>query len=261
MLPYLLKKRRTAVAFSPSDVTGLQLWMRADTGVNVSADSDPVTNWISKEGNSYTFTQGEAAKRPLLRTGANGINSQPAIQFDGGDDGLRVANGAVLTGSVGTVAAVVETGTVQDEMTILGTSDEVTTSKNIYFQAYRSAAQPNITINHNGTGAADTIRGSTAIGSTETRLAVFISTDTAYVLRVDGAGETEAVVVGGDSGDWFDEAPDKDNTTIGFLNRTDESRFFIGKIAEILVYDTELTGDDLSNVESYLAGRYGITLP
>src|SRR3990167_8100146 len=89
-------------AFSPSDIAGLSLWMRAD---DISGnDGDEISAWVSREGNSYSFEQ-TLTKRPLLKKGANGINSQNIVRFDGVND-LLVYTGNLLSSSEGTVLIV-----------------------------------------------------------------------------------------------------------------------------------------------------------
>jgi hypothetical protein len=81
-------------AFSPTDISGLVGWWKAD-GVNyqdsgrttlVAVDTDPVGSLTDNSGNGNHLAQATAGKRPLYRTGL--LNSLPGLTFDGADDFL-----------------------------------------------------------------------------------------------------------------------------------------------------------------------------
>jgi len=64
-------------AFSPTDISGLKLWLKADAGVTMDGANN-VTSWADQSGNNISFN-GSAY---ILN---NEINSKPAIYFDGDD--------------------------------------------------------------------------------------------------------------------------------------------------------------------------------
>lgn len=72
-------------AFSPSDVAGLKLWLKADaiTGLN---NDDPVTTWSDQSGQGNDVTQADSVKRPLYKTAIS--NGLPVVRFDGSNDVL-----------------------------------------------------------------------------------------------------------------------------------------------------------------------------
>jgi hypothetical protein len=71
--------------FSPTDVSGLQLWLKADAITGLS-DGDPVASWVDSSGNSRPAAQSTAGYRPLYKTSI--LNSNPVVRFDGSDDFL-----------------------------------------------------------------------------------------------------------------------------------------------------------------------------
>jgi len=87
-----------APAFAPTDISGLQLWLDASDastlynatagGSLVTTDGSAVARWADKSGNNRHATQATANARPLLKTGANGINSKTVLSFDGSNDFL-----------------------------------------------------------------------------------------------------------------------------------------------------------------------------
>lgn len=93
--------------FSPADIPGLALWLRADAGVlnpagTAAINGDPVATWQDQSGNARHATQGTTARRPTLVTGV--LNGRPAVRFDGVDDLLGGALSGVISTSVFAVA-------------------------------------------------------------------------------------------------------------------------------------------------------------
>lgn len=81
--------------FSPSSLSGLVSWFSADSGVKdasgnlISTDDTKVGTWVDQSSNAKNLTSYGAAGAsyvqyaPSWRSGANGINGNPAIQFNG----------------------------------------------------------------------------------------------------------------------------------------------------------------------------------
>lgn len=79
----------TAVAFSPTSLSGLHSWWDASqiTGL---ADGDPVASWSDMSGGGHTLTQATSAQRPTYKTSI--LNGKPVVRFDGVDDKLDTAS-------------------------------------------------------------------------------------------------------------------------------------------------------------------------
>lgn len=82
------RSRTTQPVFSPSDLSSLVAWYRADTLTGLN-DGDPVATWTDDSGNGYDLTQSTPSQRPLWRT--NIQNSLAVVRFDGTDDLLSNA--------------------------------------------------------------------------------------------------------------------------------------------------------------------------
>jgi len=93
----LLTLLRRKPRFSPTQVPGLQLWLRSDRGLYqnsafsspASSSGDPVGGWQDQSGNGRHLLQTTAAKRPTLQTGV--LNNAPVVRWDGVDDYLAAA--------------------------------------------------------------------------------------------------------------------------------------------------------------------------
>lgn len=104
-------------AWSPTNIAGLALWLKADAGTfkdaakaqPATADSDAVYTWADQSGNANDAIQATLGSRPLLKL--NIQNGRPAILYDGSASDLDVAHAASIniTGNVTMFAVIWET--------------------------------------------------------------------------------------------------------------------------------------------------------
>lgn len=73
-----------AAPFAPTDIAGLKLWLRA--GSLSLSDGDPVSSWTDLSGNANHAVQASGTKQPLFKTAI--INGKDVVRFDGVDDVL-----------------------------------------------------------------------------------------------------------------------------------------------------------------------------
>lgn len=67
-----------AVPFSPSDLSNLALWFKADA-ITGLVNGDPVATWSDESGNTRDATQATAAKQPTYATAVQ--NGLPVVRF------------------------------------------------------------------------------------------------------------------------------------------------------------------------------------
>lgn len=241
-------------AFSPPDIAGLQLWLKAYEITGLS-DGDPVTTWEDSHTSNNDFTQATAAKKPTYQT--NEINGLAVVRFDGTDDILTAAN--FLSATAGTVFAVVRlTSAITYDKYIIGSADEAGAGSSYWGLSPADAAGfpfSKIQTRISG-GTANVIDGSTTISAAAVYLMMWRSTDTAYTLRVDGNEETVTARSGADNGVWLGDVPGRDNFTLGALKWNAEYGYLKGDLGELVMYDTALSAGNISSVETYLNGRW-----
>lgn len=251
----VIQPRAAAVAWVPSDLAGLVLWLDADVITSLS-DGDPVGTWSDQSGNGNDVTQATTAKKPTYKTSI--INSLPVVRFDGTDDGLVLADN-LSTATEGTIFVVLQlTAVLADWQTPVTSSDEAAATRFWFCRAYHDASSPYIRIRQRNDDAADTIDGSTTITAGAVYLQVWQSSGAAYSLRVNGNDETEVVDAGTNSGDWLGDTADRDNFVVGMAKRSSEGAWLKGDIGEVIVYDTSLSAGDLGDVETYLNNKWSI---
>lgn len=91
------RQTAAAPAFSPDQITGLRLWLQADSGVwkdtartvPATLDGDPVAGWTDLSGVGNHFTQATSAKRPTLKLAIR--NGRSVLRCDGADDFMDAA--------------------------------------------------------------------------------------------------------------------------------------------------------------------------
>lgn len=107
-------RKYAGVSFNPSKISGLQLWLKAGTGLfqnsngttAVTADGDPVGYWADQSGNSNHATMSTSSQRPTWKVAQQ--NGFGALKYDGTDDYLVTP---INTGSQWHVFAVIKSPT------------------------------------------------------------------------------------------------------------------------------------------------------
>lgn len=234
------------------------LHLSGDTGVETAAsvpatNGQTVLNWIDTIA-SKIFTQSTEANKPILRT--NGIGGEPALDFDGSDDILILAE-SFFTGTTGTIFIVFKADTISPD-DIFSSSDEALTTKNLKLGVAGTNTLKIIQVNAD---TADQLTDDSSLVVDTPYIATFSSDGSTYATKLNGIQTTLTPLTGSNSGDWYGDTPDRDNVTIGATKHTSEIAHFDGLIAEIIVYDgIILEAEEINDNETFLANKYGIAL-
>lgn len=236
-----------AAAFSPSDITGLVGWWKADGTLwqdsgrttPVTADGDPVGAWDDASGNGNHVIQATAGARPLYKTGVQ--NSLPGVLFDNTDDNLSKA------GWVGTTQwsafAVAKQGAAA-----LGSVLDGDDGTNRWAQHLR----------HNG-GNLEALAFDSG-DAAYTDMQAWTSTSFKVLSAVRGASSVQA---------WVASTSDGSTATLN-TNNTDTtpltigshaaiaSQLWNGHILEVLLYNSALSAGNRGLVETYLATKWAV---
>lgn len=81
---FILAYQISPAQFSPQDLPGLEMWLRADQGIDLNGNY--VAQWNDQSGNGHHAASGIDVIRPTLMNDA--LNGLPAVSFDGADDFL-----------------------------------------------------------------------------------------------------------------------------------------------------------------------------
>ncbi|WP_439624079.1 hypothetical protein [Gemmata sp.] len=114
-------------SYAPSSTA----WLAFIDADSVSgSDGDAVSSLALSYGSTSAFTQATGANRPLLKTGANGLNGHNGVLFDKSNDSLNTTTGgAGLTGSWYVAAVCKFTGAASTYENVLSWGDAGVTGK------------------------------------------------------------------------------------------------------------------------------------
>jgi len=219
----------------------LALWLRADLGVIANATGH-VAAWADQSGAAHDAAQTVFGQQPLLIT--NGLGGQPLLRFNSAAGDYFNLNGQVVTSQQFTIFAVVsDTGTGTGNREVFSewastnglTSVYFGTTQNnpvrarltdyLYINGVGTVAQPAADFLYTGVAGATNaliFQNQNLIASTNTPLSPRILTSS-YVVGRQG---------------------------------TDNGEYWQGDIAEILVYNAEMSASQRAQVWSYLLARY-----
>ncbi len=229
--------------------SGLQLWLKADTGVSVSGSN--VTAWADQSGNGNNYTT--AAGTPQLLAPGSGINGLPAIRFT--DSGSGKQN-CYLTGSFSptswagfSIIYVVRTSATANLSTSFDAVFNIPQQNGIWWMFAAS---------NNGS-----FGGGFEAGWAGPNSSVTLGTYSPPLSN----GETFAQVYRYNKSQWVlsgrlaHTVSDTSWPTAGVTTQIGTGSYAntqgTADIAEILVYDHALSDADLALVNTYLNARYG----
>lgn len=246
-----ISKPSGAAGFVPSQIGGLTLWLKADSGITKDG-SNLVSNWNDQSGNNNHFTQTTGTAKPLFT--ANAKNGLPAIVFDGTSDYMASAAFTLGTFSLFAVASrkwqvPAYAGLFRHDLTATSGQGLFTTSSAVYgwnsaefvvsgngFQdtqspraigPYGALTNDTYHIISTGCGASGTFLklDRTSVARTTTNATITATSATAAI-------GTDAAAL---NADWWD-----------------------GGIAELLIYNSVLSAGDITKVETYLSNKWAI---
>lgn len=235
----LLFNGGAAPAFSPTDISGLALWLDASDsatlfqnsdGTTASAVGDPVGYIADKSGGGNHATQSTAGARPTRNTADFGVS---ALSFDGGDTLTSAYNPGKSDITVIMVCRV--TGL---------------TTQVILAQTYM-ACGPIASVPSCFMLAPASTQRNAALADTPTSKSILI-----FNPDRDAGWKNGAPLVYTNAAAAFGSGVDA-TTRIGARSG---SLYMTGYVGELIVYDSILTSGQRILVENYLASKWGIAL-
>ncbi len=237
----------------PGGVTNnLNLWLKGDAGVtSVGGDGTEVTNWADQSGNgldfaSQVFSPGETQIGPTLVSSDANFNDYPSFTFT---DNYLARDPFNLFPGTDLSAIIVS----RPDLTATGNNQAMLSYGAEVFQL-RSLDNLIIEYNNGNNTIGSDILGFTNILSIA---ADDLNDETNVFLNgtADVSNPNATTLAGFANNDEFVIGYDSDSD-----QSLDNNEEFVGSIAEIILYDSELTDTERTRIESYLAIKYGITL-
>lgn len=245
----------------PDDLNNLIIWLDADdptTITDTGSDGD-LDNWADKSTFSNDAYQATSGYQPLIT--ANGINSRTAIEFDGSDDILDMANAAEINSSgpyyTKTIMFAIRTGSDVTSRQVIMEEGGLTRGLNTYiYNGQLYVMGWNLPENTWGPKWVNT-----AVSANTTYIVTFAFDQPNGQIRgyLNGTlfgtatgvgqlnGHTAAIGIGGMRSDTNFHDGDQSGS-YGY--------HFDGMIGEIVYYQDMLTSAELLAIHSYLLGKW-----
>ena len=218
---------------------GIFTWQRADDGTSTGA------LWKDVSGNGSDATQGTAGSQPTFT--ANGINFNPAFQFDGTDDFLAINKSfSAATAGEEMFAAVLPESS--PGANILGMGNVANTTATEEFRYINNSLQFGAAPSYTAVTSTATTDGFPQIANAHR----FKDNTTPTKLLLNGSEVASGTV---------NARPNIDRVDIGARRiQANDNQTFKGMMAEVLLFNRELTTAERQQVTSYLGIKYGTTL-
>ena len=220
-------------AFSLTDVSGLQLWLK--NGGSQTLNSGNISQWNDDSGNNNHATQSSASFQPQADGGG--------ALFDGSDDRFDLTSDIVLNAFH--VFIVLETDTTSDETFLGGAAGEflrIRTSTQFRMKANNVLADKNFD------------SGDTWSANNKALVEVIRTDADALDVFVDGVNFTATTSVSGTGNDASANAL----TLSQVGTQLNNSATTDGHIYECVIFNVPITGGDLTNVRNDINTRNGL---
>jgi hypothetical protein len=226
--------------FSPANLSNLSLWLKADAGITLSGSD--ITAWADQSGNGNNATSPAIAPTFV----SSSINSKPAISFNDDDSWMQVPQNSI--GNSGNISIFIVLNYVSGAV-ILNKGDAATYEATVW----------ELTTN-TGFGFVNNDEGEFSWNV----VPVSPATNTPLLLEgFSSAGVSQLAFNGTNSGD-----PSSANVGFNAISQ------YIGiggggdggsavspldaRIAEIIIYNRQVTSPERQQVEAYLNAKYAI---
>lgn len=236
-----------------ASISGLAVWLDASdastlydstTGGSLVNADGTVARWEDKSGNSRHATQSSSVSRPVRKT--TQLNGLAALQFDGSDDWMQIAQNTIGNGGNLSVFVVMRiTSLSAGARAVLNKGDGATFPQTVWEM---SASNPWYGFAAGGQWYAST-------GSS-------LSVPTTLLLSGRTENRTSQFIVNGaNSGSASSQSPSVNDISqfIGIMGTgTSGSGNLAASVGELAIYDSALSPGDMASVSAYLMAKWGI---
>jgi hypothetical protein len=237
------------VPTAPVPTAGLQLWLRADSGITQSGGA--ISQWADQSGSGRHAAQALAARQPQLQ--ASAVNGRPALAFDGVDDFLTFD--LPLNGLTGMTMMMVSANAANRNGGANGVAyaplfwNETTRWGTVHLSPFQSAIQFRF-----GTTQANNLSTYTRPVSAGSSFGLTTAVKNGSVERLYVQGQLALTATGKLTA--IKGIRDTGNIGRGYNDNT----YFPGRIAEILVYNRALGDAERQQLEQYLLAKYFVAV-
>jgi hypothetical protein len=246
------------VAWTPSRLGTLALWLDAKDTSTITLNGSTVSQWSDKSGNGRHASQAIADKRPSYGRSMNGIT---LVNFDGSNDNFNLPDNALPSGGQAYHFSVV----MMIDTLKPGTGNGMIGGGNYGGSNIKKANAFRTQKENEGSGLVNYWWGC----DRNTNLGNAIPTNTATMVATQWeASSSDSIYRDGSIVPSSVSCPTpttstrsgKDTgTTNNTIGTTNTGEYFDGPMAEIVVLSDALTTSDRESLEGYLAHKWGLT--
>lgn len=227
------------------NTTNLVLWLKADAGVTLNGTA--VKAWNDQSKPAYNVTQAATANQPTYQAAV--LNGYPVLTFDGTNDRLVSTEANAFAFREGDLSwfIVARSNDNAARKTVFGTlnNGNYNPSTRGIAGGFNASEQPYAWYRENGIVQATSALNEWVILGTRR------VSGTAYLYR-------NSVEVG--SGSAPGDIVNAGALCVGCAGATQLSDFFMGDVAEIIIFNKAVSTAERILIENYLSAKYGIPL-
>ena len=243
----------------------LQLWLKADAGTATTTDGGEVTSWDDQSLNGFSATNANTGSSPDFVE--NAYNFNPGVDFNGSSNGLDLGSDYIYSTNEGmhifavskpdlttskTAQFIIDFGLYATAGYGLGIADD-------RLRGYTSTSHNGVANNHTQTdnNLPQLVNLEIDFGNEQNLLlnGIEVDSDPITLTQLTASEIDEASAPAGSDGPVMIGRQSKTNNL-----SNDNGRYHSGTMAEVIVYNEDITDLDRLKVHSYLATKYGISL-
>lgn len=248
-------------------LSGLQVWLKGDTGVITSGIE--VVTWEDQSGNNNDYSGvAETGTRPTFLTNSAALNNQPSVTFAGNGDHFLDNDGEDYIN-----------GSDEFSMFVVMKSDVVDTDRGLFSPKVPNGADETLSLRYDEAGAnnngaySNVIKGGILGNSTANQIETYSDVQTtsgqiisyqwqsgnSYDIFIDGILNNPSAAGPPPSGNITDASAailgkgPKDDPNVN-------NQSWQGQIAEFIYFDRFLTAEERTTVENYLSRKYNVSI-
>ena len=255
----IIASSRPSVA---APVAGYKVWLDASDTATITESGNAVSAWTDKSVNAYVFEQLTATNKPTTNTRT--LNSLNVLDFDGSNDFLESTATAstwnfLHNATGGSIFMVLNSDTAVTGG-LIGTTDATPTNPGLYYYIAVSAPDHYDQAIVCGSASPYVVRNRTNVpwlASTTQALGLVLDPSNGTTLsraKLYRNDNTDDAVNGGADGGTFTT-----NNAFNTINICGGAgNYFNGRVAEIVIYDSQLSSGDVASNMTYLSTKWGI---
>lgn len=240
---------RKFYVFRPSDITGLQLWLRADKGVTHT--SGRISAWADKSANAYVAQQATSTKQPYLINPSR-LDGLPSVFYNGTANCLRIPSVNLSSSDAVSVITFfkkrVITGT---EQTMFVTTDDVYSAANGFYNIIQAGSGKNL-VGVKGNAGYNQINCTNPVDTTYNVLSIVYNKS----VMPEVAVYLNSSAYSGSYPFQADNSGNFTSTSFNIGSFDQNYSYFNGEMPEMVIYDKQLSTSERNVVENYMKAHY-----